>query len=348
MKLPNGFGSIQKLPGNRRNPYRVTKTIGWDEITGKQIRKTIGYFESKVKALQELAIYNENPYDIDTRNITVEKLHQKWEDEKYPKIAYKTKQVYNMCWNYCKDIKDMPFINIKLTHLQSIVDSMGNKWSAKKAFKNLWNQLFDYAIKNDINIKKYSTYIDIGKKTTKLERIPFEKWEIDKMWENIDRMDYIDTILILIYTGLRINELLDIKIENVNIEEEYMRGGMKTLAGTNRIIPLHKKIIPLIRKYYDKSVEIGCKYLIANSLGNQMKYSNYRREKWDKMMEQLELNKDHKPHDTRHTFSTMMDRTPANKLCTKRILGHSSTDITEKVYTHKDIKDLIEAVNYLD
>ena len=104
----------------------------------------------------------------------------------------------------------------------------------------------------------------------------------------------------------------------------------------------------IIKKYYDKSVEIGCKYLIANSLGNQMKYSNYRREKWDKMMEQLELNKDHKPHDTRHTFSTMMDRTPANKLCTKRILGHSSTDITEKVYTHKDIKDLIEAVNYLD
>lgn len=76
-----------------------------------------------------------------------------------------------------------------------------------------------------------------------------------------------------------------------------------------------------------------------------MQYSNYRREKWDKMMEQLELNKEHKPHDTRHTFSTRMDRTEANKLCIKRIMGYASKDITDKVYTHKDIEDLLEAVN---
>ena len=30
MKLPNSFGSIQKLSGNRRKPYRVVKTIGWE------------------------------------------------------------------------------------------------------------------------------------------------------------------------------------------------------------------------------------------------------------------------------------------------------------------------------
>lgn len=347
MKLPNNYGSIQKLPGNRRKPYRVVKTIGWDD-NGKQIRKTLGYFESRTLALQELALYNENPYDIDLRTITVEKLHNKWKEEKYPKIAIKTQQVYNMCWNYCSDIAQSPFLDIKTNHLQAIVDSMGEKWSAKKAFKIMWHQLYDYAMKNDMNVKKYSEYIDIGKKTTKLERIPFEQWEIDKLWQNIDRMDYIDTILILIYTGLRITELLEIEIENVHIKERYMRGGIKTEAGINRVIPLHEKIIPLIKKYYDHSKEIGCKYLIANSLGNKMQYSNYRREKWDKMMEQLEFNKDHRPHDTRHTFATRMDRTPANKLCIKRIMGHASTDITNKVYTHKDIQDLIEAVNYLD
>ena len=150
-------------------------------------------------------------------------------------------------------------------HLQAIIDSMGNKWSAKKAFKIMWHQLYDYAMKNDMNVKKYSEYLDIGRKTTKLERIPFEQWEIDKLWKNIDRMEYIDTILILIYTGLRITELLEIEIDNVHLDEKYMRGGIKTEAGINRVIPLHEKIIPLIKKYYDHSVEIGCKYLIANS-----------------------------------------------------------------------------------
>lgn len=324
----------------------MRKTVGWDE-NGKQIRKTLGYFETKTKALQELALYNEKPYDIDIKCITVEKLHSKWKEEKYPNIAYKTQQVYNMCWNYCTEIKDMPFVDIRLSHLQYIVDGLGEKWSAKKAFKIMWHQLFDYAIKNDMNVKKYSTYIELGKPVTKLERTPFEEEDIDKLWENVDRMDFIDTILILIYTGMRVGELLDIKIENVFIEEKYMRGGSKTEAGKNRVIPFHDRIIPLVKRWYDKAKEVGSEYLIFNHEYKQMLYWNYYHEKWEKIMEQLEFDGCHKPHDTRHTFTTRMDRTDANKLCTKRILGHASTDITDKVYTHKDINDLLEAINKL-
>lgn len=347
MKLPNSFGSVQKLSGNRRKPYRVVKTVGWDE-NGKQIRKTIGYYETRTLALQELALFNEKPYDIDARNITVDELHQKWQNEKYPKIAYKTQQVYNMCWNYCQDVKDMAFVDIRLNHLQAIVDGMGNKWSAKKAFKILWHQMYDYAIKNDMDVRKYSEYIDIGKKTTKLVRIPFEEDEIDKLWDNVARMDFIDTILILIYTGMRVGELLDIKVENVHINEKYMVGGSKTEAGKNRVIPFHERIVPLVKKWYDNAIKNGSEYLIYNHEYKQMKYWNYYHEKWEKIIEQLEFGPEHKPHDTRHTFSTRMDRTNANKLCIKRILGHASKDITDKVYTHKDIDDLLEAVNMLE
>lgn len=347
MKLPNRYGSIEKLSGKRRKPYMVRITTGWNK-NGKQIRKILGYYETKQSALQALALYNENPYNIDEKRITVEELYKKWQKEKYPKIADKTQAVYNMCWNYCNNIKDLPFFDIKITHLQEIVDNMGDKWSAKKAFKNLWNQLFDYAIKNDMNVKKYSTFIDIGKKTTKLVRIPFEEDEIDKLWKNVNRMDFIDTILILIYTGMRVGELLDIKIENVHINEKYMIGGSKTEAGKDRIIPFHDKIIPLIKKWYDKAIDVNSEYLIFNHEYKQMKYWNYYHEKWEKIIEQMEFNKDHKPHDTRHTFATRIDRTNANKLCIKRILGHSSTDITDKVYTHKDIIDLLDTVNKLD
>ncbi|MBP3504721.1 MAG: tyrosine-type recombinase/integrase [Bacilli bacterium] len=346
MKLPNNYGSIEKLSGKRRKPYMVRKTVGWDD-NGKQIRKIVGYFETRTQALQELALFNENPYDIDAKKITLNELHEKWKNEKFPKIAPKTQVVYRMCWNYCKDIEEEAFVDIKINQLQSIVDSMGDKWSAKKAFKVFFNQLYDYAIKNDLNIKKYSSYLDIGKKTTKLERIPFEEEEINKLWENVSRMDFIDTILILIYTGMRVGELLDIKIENVFIDKKYMRGGSKTDAGKNRIIPIHDRILPLVKKWYDNAIKIGSEYLIYNHEGKQMLYWNYYHEKWEKIIEQIEFNPNHKPHDTRHTFATRMDRTDANKLCIKRILGHASKDITDKVYTHKDIEELIEAVNLL-
>ena len=78
-----------------------------------------------------------------------------------------------------------------------------------------------------------------------------------------------------------------------------------------------------------------------------MQYSNYRREKWDNIMEKLQFEDIHRPHDCRHTFATLADNANMNKLCIKRIMGHASTDITESTYTHKTIQDLIDAIDLL-
>lgn len=64
MRLPNGYGSITKLSGNRRNPYIVRITAGYDN-EGRQIRKILGYYPNRKRALEALAAYSENPYDID-------------------------------------------------------------------------------------------------------------------------------------------------------------------------------------------------------------------------------------------------------------------------------------------
>ena len=109
---------------------------------------------------------------------------------------------------------------------------------------------------------------------------------------------------------------------------------MKTKAGKNRIVPIHSKIYKYIEKWYNKNNE----FLITNSKNKQMLYRNWKDEKFGKIMEQLEMN--HLPHDTRHTFATISDNAYMNKLCIKRIMGHQSTDITDNVYTHKDIEQL--------
>lgn len=70
MKLPNGYGSITKLSGKRRNPWRVRKTSGWEIDPKTQKLKqnyiTIGYYETKAEALSALVAYNENPYDLNS------------------------------------------------------------------------------------------------------------------------------------------------------------------------------------------------------------------------------------------------------------------------------------------
>jgi hypothetical protein len=61
IKLPNGYGTVYKLSGKRRNPYIARKTVGWetDEATKKvkQILKTIGYYKTKSEAFSSIKIY---------------------------------------------------------------------------------------------------------------------------------------------------------------------------------------------------------------------------------------------------------------------------------------------------
>ena len=57
MRLPSGYGSVTKLSGNRRRPYLVKKTTGWDE-RGYPIVDIIGYTVTREEGLELLAQYN--------------------------------------------------------------------------------------------------------------------------------------------------------------------------------------------------------------------------------------------------------------------------------------------------
>lgn len=293
-----------------------------------------------------LSEYNSSPYDISKETITFAEVYKKWSKEHFKRVSDSSIERYGNAYRkYCKSLYKMRFKDIRLTHLQGVIDDCGMNHPTRASIKTLFNVLFKFAMKNDIIEKDYAQYVDVGKREGISNRRPFTQEEIDKLFKHVNDIDYTDTILIMIYTGLRIGELLDIKIENVHLDKRYMVGGMKTEAGKNRVIPINKKIEPFIKKYYEENKDKT--YLITNAFGRQMQYSNYRREKWDNIMEKMQFDEVHRPHDARHSFASIMDSANANKLCIKRIMGHASPDITDKVYTHKTIEELIEAVDLI-
>ena len=332
MRLPSGYGSVVKLSGKRRKPFQVRLTKGFTD-EGKQIYIYLGYFVSKTEALEALAEYNSSPYDITRETITFSEVYKKWSKEHFKKVSDSSIERYGNAYRkYCKSLYKMRFKDIRLTHLQGVIDDCGMAHPTRASIKTLFNVLFKYAMKNDIVEKDYAQYVDIGKREGKINRKPFTQEEIDKLFKHVNDIDYIDTVLIMIYTGLRIGELLDIKIENVHLDERYMIGGLKTEAGKNRVIPINKKIESFIRKYYEKNKDK--EFLITNSFGRQMQYSNYRREKWDNIMEKMQFDNVHRPHDCRHTFASLMDTAGANKLCIKRIIRTFCTRLTwTSIYT---------------
>lgn len=340
MRLPNGYGSVTKLSGKRRKPYMVRKTIGWDD-NGKQLYSTIGYYENKKKALQALAEYNENPFNIESSTITFSEIFDKWKEQKYNGISKSAINGYNAAFETSKVLHNIKFVDIKTMHLQATISNCGKGYDTLRKIKSLYNQLFKYAMQNDIVNKDYSAFIELGKKSEGTSRKPFTEKEIKKLFEMEKVIPYVDTILIMIFTGLRIGELLILKPDDIDLKSETIIGGIKTDAGKNRVIPINHKILPFIKK----RLSLGNDYLVVNDLGRKMKYDNYYREKFTPIMEQLNMK--HKPHDCRHTFATLMSNSEANKTAIKKIIGHSSYVTTEKIYTHKDIEELRKAIELI-
>lgn len=351
MRLPNGYGSIRKLSGKRRNPYQVRKTVNYsvDPDTKKvtQERITIGYYKTKPEALQALADYNANPYDINKNKITFSEVYDKWSERKFEEISKSNINGYKASYKLCEKIYNMKFAEIKLSHLQEIVDSSGKNHPTLRKLKVLLKQLFEYAVIHEIVTKDKNCveYLDIKKagNPNKTNRAPFTHEEIEKIWKNEKSNEYISIILMLIYSGVRVSELLDLKKADVHLDEKWFYVSQsKTTAGI-RAVPIADKTMPFFEKWYNKN---DCEYLLSTPEGGHFLYRNYYDSYFMPIIKEMGM--EHKPHDTRHTCISLMAEAKIYQTIIKKIVGHSGTQtLTEKVYTHLDIKELLDAINLI-
>lgn len=344
MKLPNGFGSVHKLPGNRRNPWRARKTIGWDTDlqagTCKQKYITIGYYPTQKEALQALADYNANPYDISVNSITFTEVYEKWSEMHFQTIVPSARRTWKSAYSYCKPLYNMKMRDIRVEHLEQTIRCATVGDNTKGRMKSLFNLMYKYALKHEIVDKDYAALCDsIKKPKPQIIRIPFSDLEIQTLWDNIT-FPFVDMILIGIYTGFRPQELSILKIADVDLGNQTIIGGLKTDAGRNRTVPIHPVIADLVRNNYDAAVQMQSESLFNDENGQQgtwLTYDKYRN-RFNKVMKKLNLQ--HKPHDTRHTFITKAKEAGVNEYTLKLIVGHEITDITEKVYTHRTLEDM--------
>lgn len=127
MKLPNGFGSVHKLSGNRRKPWRARITDGWEYNKEKdkmvQIYKTVGYYATRQEALTALADYNKAPYDLDTDGITFSEMYDKWTEEYFVKLKTQSSiRTIQSAYSYCSGLYKMKVREIRTYHLKECID----------------------------------------------------------------------------------------------------------------------------------------------------------------------------------------------------------------------------------
>lgn len=267
--------------------------------------------------------------------ITLRQLFNEWLPIHSQSISNSAVNSYHIAFKHISNIADMPITDIHFQHLQNVINSMhvkGLSYSSCKKVRSLFNQLLNYAIIKDYPITNYAQHLNLGPNIPTIKRRIFTRQQINKLW--VIDTSYSHMILILLYTGLRIGELLNLRKQDIYRRSSYLIvRHAKTKAGEGRIIPIHHRIMPLIEQLYRDTDE----YLFAIS------YTTFHKHFKDIMKQ---LNCKHTIHDTRHTFASLLDSVaPPNAL--RSLLGHKQGDITTRVYTHKTIRELRKAIELL-
>lgn len=333
MKNPNGYGSCFKMSGNRRKPFVARLTVGHTE-KGFPIYKVLGYFRTRSEGLVALADYHKQPYSLDTRNMALKEVfYNALASDK--SMADNTRRNHKNIWKYLEPIAEIAYHEINLGIMQNLVNNQDKPTVAIQIKKTL-RFLDKYALQSDIITKGYAEFIKLPTYETQHIREPFDRKEIELLWEHSND-DTAKVILLYLYTGFRRNELADLKKENVN--DGCIVGGSKTKAGKNRIIPVHSRIEWIISEFMAREGD----YLVPREYCNftffHTKFGNY--------CEQI-LGKKHIPHECRHTFVSELSRKGGDSVCIDRLAGHSSGHVGRDVYTHKSIEELKNTIELLD
>lgn len=319
--------------------------------------KSIGSFRTRLEAEKAFADFITDPYEISSGIKTFKDLYEVWYKDLCTKdFSDSYFRSVRSAFSYCSGIYDMSLQNIGPGHIKDVmyhgyvIEKRGkNKGKRKYAsdvtkerIKSLCNLMFDYALERNLVRRNPSRMFEVNDLLEKIHvnakrKKSFDDKQVKVLWDNLNFVKNIDMVLIGIYTGFRPQELCLLKVSNINLDNKTIIGGMKTESGTNRIVPIHPLILPLIEaRIYEAKNEYNSDCLFNVTTAREKRTVSYDlyRHIFDGIMEELEF-EGYSPHCTRHTFATQAELCGLRTRAIKLILGHSQRyDVTNDVYIH--------------
>jgi integrase/recombinase XerD len=243
---------------------------------------------------------------------------------------------------------------VKLAQLRKFVEWMNQKGISPRTqartisgIKSFYKfLLIEEAVENDP-----TTLVESPRIGRKLPEILTDE-EINSLIEAIDDSKAEGlrnkAILETLYScGLRVSELVDLKLSNLHFEQEFLRIAGK--GERERLVPISKRAIEDIKKY----LLLSRKKLTIEKGFENVVFLNRRGKKLSRVMiftiiknlaDKIKLEKNISPHTFRHSFASALVQGGADLRTVQEMLGHESI-LTTEIYTHLDKEYLKDTVN---
>lgn len=254
--------------------------------------------------------------------------------------AYKS-DLYNFYKFVNTDLKQ-----IKKEDIQNFLYSINLSSHTKSHYLTVIKSFYDFLISETIISNNPSLSI----KSPKLEKkIPnfLSIEEIDNLLDIPlkNPLDYRNKAMleVLYASGLRISELINLTINNIDYEEEIIRIYGK--GKKERIVPINNIALKYLKIWIEEKRYLILKnktsdYIFLNTFGNKMTRQGFFKI-LKKRKEEIGLNKDLSPHTLRHSFATHLLNNGADIRVIQELLGHENL-VTTEIYAHLQNKKITE------
>ena len=215
-KLPNGFGCIKKLSGNRKRPYAAYPT---SQIGGAAPHlcpmRAIGYYEDWYSAYNAIVDFNSSLQPGSISAATFTDIYHAFFNAKFieskKQLSARSRMDYASAYKNVPSLHEMSFCAIRKHHMQKALDECTLGYSSLSNIKKLYSQMYKYAMENDIIEKNYAQFVAISQENDIEKGEPFAQEDIDKLWQH-KKDPAARIVLMMIYSGFRISAYETIEI----------------------------------------------------------------------------------------------------------------------------------------
>lgn len=350
-KRANGEGSVYQLKNGK---WAASVVEGWvldDKCHAHPVRRKKEGYKTKAEAIADLPRLKAGATVQINPNMTFQVLYQRFIEQHEQKVAKSTIDCYKAAYKHYKDIWHVRFLDLGVDDLQNCVDECPAGRRTKENMKALGTLMYKYAKSRKMETDNFAQYIYVGHEQ-KGTRPSFTMEQVELIRSAVGRIPGAEYVYCMIYLGYRPNEMLRLTRDSYRVEGdiEYLIGGFKSEAGTDRSIT----ISPKIRSIMLPRIMRANPYIFPKPDGGLMTDDYFRTEVFYPVLAQLGIQplptKEHPayyvPYSCRHTFSNLLKAAKGNEKDKASLMGHSDPKMTRQYQDSKlpELKAITDAI----